>query len=267
MKKVMILSVMALAMTSCSDYLDCQPEHSFGSESFLANEDELRLYSYGFLQNNLPGISSVAFNIQRHNQVASWGGDEHSDLGFTKNKWNCLDPEVFGTRQQGGWGTGNWGALRATNYFLDNMPRAKGNVDESVYNHYEGVGRFWRAWFYYDMVQEFENVPWYEHEVKSNDKEALYKTQDSRAFVMERVLKDISFAAENCSMDNKYWTSRTQINRYVALAMKARICLYEGTYRKYHTELGLNDYEMWLREAASAAKELMDSKKMSLVSD
>lgn len=267
MKKILILSVLAWAMTSCSDYLNCQPEHSFGSESFLANEDELRLYSYGFLQNNLPTINAVAFNIQRHNQVASWGGDEHSDLGFTKNKWNCLDPEVFGTRQQGGWSSSNWGALRATNYYLDNMVRAKGNVDESVYNHYEGVGRFWRAWFYYDMVQEFENVPWYEHEIKSNDQEALYKTQDSRAFVMEKVLEDISFAAENCSMENKYWTSRTQVNRYVALAMKARICLYEGTYRKYHTELGLNDYDRWLREAASAAKELIDSKKMSLVSD
>ena len=267
MKKILILSAVALATASCSDFLDCQPEHSFGSESFLANEAELRLYSYGFIEKNMPTIGCMAYNIQRHNQVASWGGDEHSDLGFNKNKWNCLDPDVFGTRQQGGWSTSNWGALRATNYFLDNITRAKKNVDEAVYNHYEGVGRFWRAWFYYDMVQEFENVPWYEHELKSGDKEGLNKTQDSRQFVMSKVLEDITFAASNCLTDDKYYKSRTQINRYVALAMKARICLYEGTYRKYHTELGLNDSDEWLREAASAAKELMDSKKLSLVND
>ena len=81
------------------------------------------------------------------------------------------------------------------NYFLSHMREVSG-VSEATLDHYEGVGRFWRAWFYYDMVQEFENVPWYEHEIKSNDQEALYKTQDSRAFVMEKVLEDISFAAE-----------------------------------------------------------------------
>ncbi len=268
MKKIFLFTTLAAAtLTSCSDFLDCQPEHSFGSESFLATEAELRMYTYGFIQNNVPDIYTVSTSIQRHNQVASWGGDERSDLGFNKSKWNCLDPTVFGNRQQGGWGTGNWGALRAVNYYLDHIPNAKGAVDEKVYNHYEGVGRFWRAWFYYDMVQEFENVPWYEHEVKSNDQEALFKTQDSRQFVMDKVFEDIDFASKNCSEENKYFTSRTQINRYVALALKARICLYEGTYRKYHTELGLNDSEKWLKAAAEAAKDLMDTRKFSLVKD
>lgn len=258
MKKLLIFSILAAAaFTSCDDYLDCQPEHKFGSESFLANEAELQLYSYGFIQNNVPDIYTVAASIQRFNQVASWGGDEHSDLGFTRNKWNCLDATMFGCRSQGGWGTGNWGALRAINYFLDHMVNAKGNVEDKIYKHYEGVGRFWRAWFYFDMVQEFENVPWYGTEVKSDDLDALYKTQDSRKYVMERVLEDISFAAENCSADSKYLKSRTMVNQAVAMAMKARICLFEGTYRKYHTELGLSDADQWLTEAANAAKALI----------
>ena len=258
---------MALALASCNDFLDCQPKHKFGSESFLANESELRLYTNGFLEKNLPSFGNVAFNIQRTANVASWGGDEHSDIGFTKTKWNVLDKTMFGTRQQGGWGTGSWGELRAINYYLDNMTRAKGNVDAAVYNHYEGVGRFWRAWFYFDMVQEFEDVPWYDQEIKSDDYTQLTKTQDSRQFVMDKVLEDITFAVENCSKAAKYVSSRTLINQYTALALKARICLFEGTYRKYHTELGLNDSERWLNEAAAAAKQLMDSKAFSLVSD
>lgn len=268
MKKIFLFTALAAAtLTSCSDFLDCQPEHKFGSESFLGSEAELELYCNGFINSNIPDIYTVATSIQRHNQVASWGGDERSDLGFNKNKWNCLDPTVFGNRQQGGWGTGNWGALRAINYYLDQMVKAKGKLEPAVYNHFEGVGRFWRAWFYFDMVQEFENVPWYDHEIKSGDQEALYKTQDSRKFVMDKVFEDIDFAAKNCSEASKYFTSRTRINRAVAMALKARICLYEGTYRKYHTELGLNDSEKWLREAADAAKQIMDSKKFSLESD
>ena len=53
------------------------------------------------------------------------------------------------------------------------------------------------------------------------------------------------------------------INRYVALALKSRICLYEGTYRKYH---GLSGSEEWLRACVAASEELMTDSPYSLVS-
>ena len=40
--------------------------------------------------------------------------------------------------------------------------------------------------------------------------------------------------------------------------MKARICLFEGTFRKYHTELGLQDSaNKWLEEAVKACETLL----------
>src|SRR5690606_15397890 len=51
----------------------------------------------------------------------------------------------------------------------------------------------------------------------------------------------------------------------VALAYKSRIALYEGTYRKYHTGLGLAaTADEWLTEAADAAKMVMDAGTYSL---
>ena len=52
------------------------------------------------------------------------------------------------------------------------------------------------------------------------------------------------------------------MNKWAALALKSRICLYEGTYQKYHQ--GGGDANMWLTQAASAAKLIMDSGKFSL---
>lgn len=48
-----------------------------------------------------------------------------------------------------------------------------------------------------------------------------------------------------------------EVTHWTALALKARICLYEGTFRKYHDEFNLPDYERFLNEAVSAADELM----------
>jgi hypothetical protein len=45
--------------------------------------------------------------------------------------------------------------------------------------------------------------------------------------------------------------------------VKSRVCLFEGTFRKYH---GLGDHERWLQEAAEAAKEVIDNGPYSIYS-
>src|SRR5690606_3049758 len=115
--------------------------------------------------------------------------------------------------------------------------------------------RFFRAWFYFDKVQQFGEVPWIDRPLSSLDAD-LYAERDTREIVMDKVLEDINFACEHIS-DVKDNSSST-VTRWVALALKSRICLYEGTYRKYHTELGLSaTADSWLSEAAAAASEVM----------
>ena len=136
---------------------------------------------------------------------------------------------------QGGWTESSWTNLRRVNYMLDNMHRCRGRVSDEVYNHYEGVARFWRAWFYYDKVRTFGAVPWYDFTISASDKEALTKPRDSREYVMDKVLEDLTFASTYCLADAKYTKGSALINKWVALAFKSRVCLYEGTFRKYHS--------------------------------
>ena len=70
---------------------------------------------------------------------------------------------------------------------------------------------------------------------------------------MDSVLADINFAVDNLRQADLPNT----VNKDVALALKARICLYEGTYRKYHTELQLPDADKFLTEAKDAAATIM----------
>jgi hypothetical protein len=70
---------------------------------------------------------------------------------------------------------------------------------------------------------------------------------------MDSVLEDLNFAVTNLRQTDQPNT----VNKDVALALKARICLFEGTYRKYHTELNLPDAGKFLTEAKNAAQALM----------
>lgn len=255
MKRVYILSI-GLLLASCEDFLERNPENAIGSTEFMRTENDLELYANGLLQRHLPGEEGIA-----------WGGDQYSDYVATRSSTAFLIGDNWTPDEQGGWGggsNGQWSRLREVNYFLDNLHRAQDNISDEVYRHYEGVGRFWRAYFYYDMVRTFGDVPWYDHELDVEDNEQLYKPRDPREFVMDKVLEDLNFAVENCSDEDRYVRSSTMINKWVALAFKSRVCLFEGTYRKYHNELGL-DGSRFLQEAADAAGVLMKTGPYSLV--
>src|SRR5690606_23753945 len=62
--------------------------------------------------------------------------------------------------------------------------------------------------------------------------------------------------------------SRTRVTRDVALAVKSRIALFEGTFRKYHAgglAAGLErTADFWLQEAAEAAAQVMERGNFSL---
>jgi hypothetical protein len=80
---------------------------------------------------------------------------------------------------------------------------------------------------------------------------------------MDSVLADIDFACANIKSLND--PTRTTITKYVAYAYKSRICLFEGTFRKYHTELNLQSTATtWLNNAAASAKEIMDKGGFSI---
>ena len=88
------------------------------------------------------------------------------------------------------------------------------------------------------------------------------------------MLEDLDFACEHC-YDSGAWINSAQINRYIALAYKSRVCLFEGTYRKYHsvdpsTGKPWEDTqasERFLRAAAEAAYELMQAGIYSIVNN
>src|SRR5438105_975217 len=113
-----------------------------------------------------------------------------------------------------------------------------------------------------EKVKRYGDVPWFDKPLDVADP-ALYGGRDSRTVVMDHVLEDLDYAIANISAQNE--GSRTLITKDVALALKSRVALFEGTFRKYHPEFGLTgSADKFLNASADAAKTLIDSKRYSL---
>ena len=231
--KGLLIALLAITVSCDKDYLDTPPGHLIEGSDFFKTEDQLKSYVNGFY-NMLPGQSVYEDDASSDNIIPLIVSD--------RVRGSRLVPTASGS---GGW---SWGDLRTINYFLDNSNQVNDIELELKYNAY---AKFFRALFYYDKVRRFGDVPWYEN-VLSADDEGLFKPRDSRKTVMENVLNDIDNAIEYLPSEVKL----NEITKYTALILKARICLYEGTFRKYHN---LGDHEQFLNEAVNASEALISS--------
>jgi hypothetical protein len=233
------LALILLGFIAISCDLQENPQDSPAPDQVFSTKAGLEKYANSFYK-MLPSASTITH-----------GDDNVSDYTSQKNVPSLLRG-VVNARTVGRWG---WGNLRNINYFIQHNHSSK--IPKDTRENYSGIARFYRAWFYYKKVKKYGGVPWIGKVLDYNLKKLQIK-RDPRTLVMDSVLADIDYAIEHIKINNE--SSRTEITRDVALALKSRITLFEGTYRKYHHELGLESTaKKWLKECVSASKKLMDS--------
>lgn len=244
MRILFAMPILLFIVSSCSSFLEKEPFDKLVPSSFFKTEADLNLYTTSFYQRFIP----AGLAIVQADEMGEYTSKNNSPT-FIAGNYSSID--------QGAW---NWSNLRNINYFLEQYNNPE--IGEEARRHYAGLARFFRAMFYFDMVKEFGDVPWYSTTLSIDDQD-LYKGRDSRALVMDSVLADLNYATENirATKDN----TASLVTKWVALGLKSRICLFEGTFRKYHTAQGLSSTaDFWLQEAADAAQQIMDSKQYSL---
>ena len=246
MKNIFSILILAL-LFACNDaYLERFPQTSISEKNFFKSTTDLRTYSYQFYDY----LGAAYMDRPSDNVTVEKGAIQSLLLGAVT------------ADNAGGWGS--WGTLRAINFFLDNYNNAQGDAGEI--KKYGAMGRFARAKCYMDMVHTYSDVPWYSHVVKDDDAQMLFKPRDTRELVVDSIIADMEFATANLTNES----SKTLLSKWAAYTELSRFCLYEGTYRKYHSgEIDLHvvkSADYFLTKAISAAEAVMKSGNFSISS-
>lgn len=265
--KLSLVVFATLLFFSCNDeFLERYPLDEVSNETFWNTENDLRVYNNSIYDrvrndNDVPILMAFDDGFDSH-RYSIWNYDEFSDNIAPRHSRHKRYQEVRAGKhnissgaQWYGWRDGGWRFVRAINVFMDNHGKALENgVSEANVNKYVGEARFFRGWFYADKISKYGAAPWVDRELNI-DSEELYAPLDDRETVMTNVLADLNFACEWIPKDWGDGGGPGRLNRMAALLVKSRICLFEGTWRKYH---GGANAEMWLQEAANAAKLIID---------
>jgi hypothetical protein len=257
-----------LAVASCKreSFLDRQPLSSIIPQKFFKNETDLQLYcnqyypaltiqNFQRLDDNSDDKANASINSLLAGTYTVPGQAIHSytsdgtTVDFNSNA--VSNNSNGGTGNVNGSGTEwDFSLIRACNFFLENYNRA--DLPAATKNIYVGETLFFRANDFWKKVKAFGDVPYINRYLVDTSKSALYGTRMPHKQVMDSVLKDLNFAVANLPVT----ATDGRLNKYAALALKARVCLWEGTYRKY---AGAGDETTYLQAASDAAEQLMSS--------
>jgi len=232
---IYILVIAALIAGSCNKKLNLYPQDALSEPTFFKNANDLALYANQFYQ-YLP--------VQN-----SFHSEENSDNEVPLSRDVFLSGTYTVPVTGGGW---DWTQIRNCNYFLQRYQRVA--ADAATLNQYAAEVRFFRAYFYWQKVVQFGDVPWINTDLTDTSVTLLYSAKMPHKRVMDSVLVDLNFAVNNLPDPSVAETGR--LHKYAAQALLSRIALWEGTYRKYHS---LGDETPWLNATVTASEAIINS--------
>lgn len=238
MKYIKYLSLVAFAaattaFTSCSDYLDKEPENTLPVES-IDYTDMSDLYKpvsgvYAKLRTGAHHWVIAPQLMIRDDDMWSGRTDDQGDLVSIGN-YNYMS---------GYWGLNEmwnqfYGVIKTANSALEALDNYAENMTSesqlSTYRSYSGEVRFLRAYIYYRLVQCFGPVTI----LRTNSQTDL--TRSTVNAVYRYALEDLQYAMDNCPrLRPNEMEHIGAVTAYTAEMLAAKIYLNQGDYDKVKT--------------------------------
>ncbi|WP_346237073.1 RagB/SusD family nutrient uptake outer membrane protein [Niabella insulamsoli] len=224
-----LLSIIAalLLLSSCNKNLDLPPADDISNSQYWKTAQDLDAYVLQF-------YASLPTTRNSSGYTGYIGSDAYvgSDLQIRATP----NPRLNGNRSPVNSAAGtawNFVNIRSVNIFFENYK----NVNEPFVNirQYVGEAHFFKAWFYFNLVKAYGDVPWYTNSMLLDD-ERLFDPRTPRTQVVDSILMHLDSAVSNLNFLKDLGTAGSnRLSKEAALIFKSRVGLFEGTWQKYHS--------------------------------
>ena len=226
-----------MIMTACQkDFLEVDPRGTLLESTYYQNADEAFA---GLVAAYDPmGFETVntyhnfgALNSASDDHVAGGGGP--TDMA-TWQAWSdySLDPA---TGPQGDYWNRNFTGVARVNVLLSKLDAGIPGVTQATADRYVAEAKFLRAYYYFDLVRLFRNVPLFTAPVST---EEIYNvTQAKPEEVYAQVEKDLAEAIPNLPVTVPAATEGGRVTQGTAKALLGKVFLYQKKWDEAAAQL------------------------------
>ncbi len=185
--------------------------------------------------------------------------DTDSDIGFELNTNSVSNGTFSAPNSDGDW-SDRFVDLRQCNTIIEKSESYE--RDFSEIERYVAEARFFRAYTLWRLMKKFNDVPILTKPLTIESPE-LYGKRDPQKEVEDFILSELEDIYTMLPKQSELSsTEMGRVTQGTALALKARVALFSGTWAKYHQHR--TDYGQLLDQAIVAAERVIDSKEYSL---
>lgn len=240
----LVLIMTGLALGCNKNFLDRVPQDQISEPAYWQTPNDLQLY-----------VNNLYARLANYTYTMDEGSD--NALSSTYRSSRMLGQVLATTDAIGD----EYTYVRQVNIMISNMNK----VLDPDGNQYKGEAYYFRAFHYFNILKSVGAAQIVTEPLKADDKELYATLRSPRDSVADFILSDLDKAITLLKTKSELTkTSAFQrISKDAALAFKARVALYEGSWEKYHngTPFGVAnaDYNNFFSQAADAAKNLIDN--------
>lgn len=260
--KIAFISLLLIFGAGCNDFLDRPPLTQENDETAWKTEQNVRLYANKYYAGYTDGGTYYPGFFMGYGH--SWTNSYSPLMGYQ------FSDDVVHNGNQGNFtravpNSKIWSmvVVRSINIMIDRVEnKMKDVLSDEAYNHWMGIGRFFRALSYSDLVFEYGDVPYYDHVPSDTDLDDLYKPRTPRNEVMDAIYDDLKFALQNVRLND----GEMNVNRYIVAAYISRIAMREASWQKYYyknNERATKFFEF----AVEAADYVINSNRYDIVTE
>lgn len=185
--------------------------------------------------------------------------DTDSDIAYELNENTTSNGTLIAPNKDDEW-TERFKDLRQCNMILTKAETYED--DPSEIERQVAEAHFFRAYTYWRLMKKFNNVP-IVTKVLEIDSPELYGGRNPQEEVEDFILSELDTAIPFLPLQSELSTEENgRVTQGAALALKARVALFAGTWAKYHKHR--TDYQQLLQQAIDATNKVIDSGEYTL---
>ncbi len=237
-KNIYLFTTILILFTGCQKDLDLQPLSKISDSSFWKVPSDFEKAANAFYGTLIEHSASR---------------DNNADITVSANQNAISSGNIIVPQSSDTWDD-SYETIRGATRLVENAALATEIQNDIV--KYIGEARFFRAKAYFDLVSAFGDVPLIKS-VLTPDSEELQAPRTPKAEVIQFILEDLDAAINSLPKESEIGSAdKGRVSKGAAQALKARVCLFFGTWNKYH---GGGDSNDLLSKAIQTSEDIIAS--------
>lgn len=257
LKNIILTLICLTTFFACEDEMDYNEFVNYSEEQVFTSFDRTRGFVtniYSYLDYDFGNYGGAMLASASDESEYAWTSSSIHD--FYNGAWSASNPKA------GVWSS-SYTAIRSANFFLETSQgqtfsdfkyNKDYNEEMERFERYQYEVRFLRAYFYFNLVRQYGDIPLTTSVLTEDEANSLSRTsaEDIFDFIVSECDDIVNMLPS--SYDGLTYKETGRITRTAILALKARTLLYQAS-PLFNPN---NDESLW-KEAALANKAVIDS--------